>query len=199
MTEKLLTILNMPLIPIYLGAFNVPNITTIPSFIKAHDFKTPKHLAEYLLYLDSNPEAYAKYHLWRKDASLFSEEYLNLIKFKFPSSAELKAYPKGNHAIRQAECCRLCNLPFIDMMIEKRTQADLITPTLTLEQINREFFGGGMYKRPGPKARIDADDASPPVPSDDEPPIEDDENHEKAEENREEAKESVWERTDNGA
>jgi hypothetical protein len=154
-SEKLFTVLNMPLLPVYFGALNVPNITTIPSFIKAADFKSVRALAEYLLYLDSNPEAYARYHLWRTDTSLFTEEYLETIKRKFPSQTELKPYFRlGKGAIRTSGCCRLCNLEFMDEQIARRTDADLIQHTLSQVQINNEFFGGKLHHRPGPHARL---------------------------------------------
>jgi len=38
----------------------------LPSFIVASDFETPKHLAEYLKFLDKNDEEYLKYFEWRK-------------------------------------------------------------------------------------------------------------------------------------
>jgi hypothetical protein len=154
-SEKLFTVLNMQLLPVYMGAMNVPNITKVPSFIKAHDYNSPKELAEYLLYLDSHPEAYARYHLWRKDTSLFTEDYLELVKRKFPGQQELRFYKSGKGVLRTAGCCRLCNLPFLDEEIAKRTDKDLVQHILSKEQIDKEFFGGSLHHRPGQKARLD--------------------------------------------
>jgi hypothetical protein len=159
-SEKLFTVLNMQLLPVYFGAVNVPNITKVPSFIKAHDFKSPKELSEYLLYLDSNPEAYARYHLWRKDNSLFTEDYLELVKRKFPGQQELRSYHSGKSVLRTAACCRMCNLPFMDEQIARRTDADLVQHTFSQEQINHEFFGGKLNHRPGQKAKLEAPPAA---------------------------------------
>ena len=36
------------------------------SYIDVRDFKSPKHLAEYLLYLDKNDDEYMSYFKWKK-------------------------------------------------------------------------------------------------------------------------------------
>ena len=36
------------------------------SYIDVRDFKSPKHLAEYLLYLDKNDDEYMSYFEWKK-------------------------------------------------------------------------------------------------------------------------------------
>jgi len=63
-------------IPVYRGAKNIYEFAPGKhSFINAHDFATPKDLANYLLYLDGNQTAYDEYFNWRKDP--LSKEYLD--------------------------------------------------------------------------------------------------------------------------
>ena len=156
-SEKLFTVLNMQLLPVYLGARDVPNITLTPSFIHVFDFKTPKHLAEYLLYLDANPEAYEAYHLWRKDTSYFDHRYLEIVKYQFPSQGELKVYHHRDQANRAAACCRLCNLEFLDDRIKERTESSMLHTRLQPEKINHLLFAGMMHRRPGPGHVLDAE------------------------------------------
>ena len=42
-------------------------------FINALDFASPKHLADYLLYLDKNLTAYNSYFKWKKHVSFRSQ------------------------------------------------------------------------------------------------------------------------------
>ena len=57
------------------------NIFKIPKsgFINAIDFETPKHLADYLVYLDNNREAYNAYFEWKQNV-IFNKplKYTNL-------------------------------------------------------------------------------------------------------------------------
>lgn len=67
-TEKYWGALKLGIVPIVLGGGNYSNSElAIPgSFINALDFKSVKELADYLEYLDSNQQAYSKYHEWRR-------------------------------------------------------------------------------------------------------------------------------------
>ena len=49
------------------------------AYINVNDFKTPKELADYLLYLDTNPEAYNFYFKWKKYAQFYKEVYFSPI------------------------------------------------------------------------------------------------------------------------
>ena len=42
----------------------------LDSFMFAEDYETPKELAEYLKYLNSNDDEYRKYFRWREDGSM---------------------------------------------------------------------------------------------------------------------------------
>ena len=66
-TEKFLKILNFDTIPVVRGGANYSKLFPVETFINTADFKSAKHLAKYLLYLDKNDAAYAKL-LERKSA-----------------------------------------------------------------------------------------------------------------------------------
>lgn len=42
-------------------------------FVDAREFESPKHLADYLMYLDKNRTAYNSYFKWKKHVSFESE------------------------------------------------------------------------------------------------------------------------------
>lgn len=59
--------LSSGLVPIVWGPTksDVEAVAPLNSFIHTEDFKSPKHLVEYLNYLDTNHTAYMEYHKWR--------------------------------------------------------------------------------------------------------------------------------------
>jgi alpha-1,3-fucosyltransferase len=65
-TEKFYIPLTHYIVPIVYGGSNYSDFAPPGSFIDVRDFKTPKHLAEYLKFLDKNRTAYEKYFEWRK-------------------------------------------------------------------------------------------------------------------------------------
>jgi len=141
-TEKLLFVLNVPVLPIYLGALNVPNITTIPSYIKASDFRSPKHLADYMLYLDANPDEYMKYHAWRKDASHFNKEYLEILQNRVAGPEELSYFKdkKFPRFPRTAQCCRLCDENFVKYATETRSSKSFVGHSMSCSEIEKTFY-----------------------------------------------------------
>lgn len=162
-SEKLFTVLNLNLVPVYMGGNrNVVNITTLPSMINVYDFATPQKLAEYLMFLDSNPDEYAKYHAWRTADEPFTREYLELVKNKFPGQEELRLYGRERMSNRAAVCCRLCNQQYTAQLQKQRDMP--IYRDLDVDEINKQLFAGGMFKRPGPEQMI----APPKIPS---PPL----------------------------
>ena len=66
-SEKLHRPLSNSAIPVVIGTKDVHKIAPPHSYIDVRDFKSPKDLAEYLLYLDKNHTAYMSYFHWRKD------------------------------------------------------------------------------------------------------------------------------------
>lgn len=71
-TEKFFRVFNtkMSLVPIVMGAANYSKIAPQHSYINVKDFKSPKHLANYIKYLISNEDAYLDYFWWRMFYSL---------------------------------------------------------------------------------------------------------------------------------
>ena len=64
--EKLKNALRKFIIPLVYAAKNVHKIAPPHSYIDVRDFKSPKDLAEYLLYLNSNDTEYTSYLSWKK-------------------------------------------------------------------------------------------------------------------------------------
>ena len=140
--------LNLPVVPVYYGALNVPNVTTTPSFIKASDFEAPRLLAKYLDYLDQNDEAYMKYHEWRFDSSgsHFESEYLEKMARKVAGPDELMFY-RDRHVKRfprAAQCCRLCDEGYVQEQAEWRREnldKTLVAQRMPKDRIGETFFG----------------------------------------------------------
>lgn len=65
------------IVPVVLGARQQDYLHMAPpgSYIYAHDFKSPKHLAEYLNFLDKNPKAYNQYFAWKTRGSFIDTKY----------------------------------------------------------------------------------------------------------------------------
>ena len=66
-TEKFWLCLRDKIVPVVLGPKMADYEKVAPphSFIHVDNFTSPKHLADYIKYLDKNDEAYYKYHMWR--------------------------------------------------------------------------------------------------------------------------------------
>lgn len=141
-TEKLFFALNVPVVPIYLGALNVPNVTVTHSFIKASDFKSPRELSQYLLHLDANEEEYMKYHSWRKSARSFTQEYLDSLANKVAGPEELLSYRSlFKRYPRTAQCCRLCDENYVKYAASTKSSKSLVGAILSGDAIQRRFFG----------------------------------------------------------
>ena len=55
------------MIPVVYGGADVHRVAPPHSYIDVRDFKSPKHLAEYLIHLDKNDEEYFSYFKWKQD------------------------------------------------------------------------------------------------------------------------------------
>lgn len=53
-------------VPIVMGGADYKALAIPNSYIDVQDFASPKHLADYLLYLDANDTAYGEYFIWKK-------------------------------------------------------------------------------------------------------------------------------------
>lgn len=60
-TEKLWKVMGVDVVPIVMGAVTYGNILPKNSFIDVRDYDSPKHLADYLHYLNNNDAAYNQY------------------------------------------------------------------------------------------------------------------------------------------
>ena len=66
-TEKLLYVLTLPIVPITLGLVNYSKYLPPHSHIDVRDHKSPRHLAKYLYHLHNHPEEYRAYFTWKKE------------------------------------------------------------------------------------------------------------------------------------
>lgn len=141
-TEKLFYVLNFPILPVYYGALNVPNITIVPSFIKVSDFSSPKALAAYLVFLDSNPNEYMKYHAWRTDPTLYDPEYLEHLQYRVAGPDELLYFKnkKFDRFPRTAQCCRLCDENYVKYAAETRSKYSIVPHSMAPGEIKKRFF-----------------------------------------------------------
>ena len=67
MTEKLYRALDAGVVPIVYGGADYSQYAPPQSYINVADFKSPRDLADYLRFLDSNEAMYLKYFEWKKD------------------------------------------------------------------------------------------------------------------------------------
>ena len=74
-TEKLLRPLLINVVPVVYGSNDVYKVAPPHSYIDVRDFKSPQHLAQYLLYLNNHHTAYMSYFLWKKHYQVFPGTY----------------------------------------------------------------------------------------------------------------------------
>ena len=65
--EKLFRPLDTFVVPVVYGGKDVHKVAPPHSYIDVRDFKSPKHLAKYLLYLDKNDAEYMSYFKWKEN------------------------------------------------------------------------------------------------------------------------------------
>jgi Glycosyltransferase family 10 (fucosyltransferase) C-term/Fucosyltransferase, N-terminal len=84
-TEKLCDPLIAGSVPVYLGAPNVEEFAPGDHcYINVADYHGPKHLAEYLLRLDAQPEKYDEYLAWKQKE--LRPNFLEMIQSQSPSA-----------------------------------------------------------------------------------------------------------------
>ena len=66
-TRKLWLTLRQGTVPVVLGAADYLDFLPVGSFLDVRDFSSPKALAEHLLYLDTDADAYRQFFEWRKE------------------------------------------------------------------------------------------------------------------------------------
>ena len=70
-TEKLYHHIGCGIVPIVMGGAKYQKILPQYSYLNVNDFKSPKELADYLLYLDRNDEKYLEYFEWTKSVNYY--------------------------------------------------------------------------------------------------------------------------------
>ncbi|XP_037554306.2 alpha-(1,3)-fucosyltransferase C-like [Dermacentor silvarum] len=90
-TEKLYNALRHDIIPVVFGGANYSQVAPRNSYIDALSFKSPRHLAKYLIKLSKNYTEYAAYYTWKDHYYVppSPEPYCELCK-KLQSRAELQ-------------------------------------------------------------------------------------------------------------
>ena len=73
-TEKLTSSLRHDFLPVTYSWINDSHVFPPHSYINALDFKSVKHLADYLIQLDENEEEYLKYFEWKKDYEMVGND-----------------------------------------------------------------------------------------------------------------------------
>ena len=113
-----------------------------PSFIKASDFRSPADLANYLLFLDSNPFEYDKYKSWRFLPNPFTEEYLAALKYRVPGPLESSLYSNYTYPQRTTACCRLCDENYVKWATaERKLSPNKYSHKLRETEIESKYFG----------------------------------------------------------
>jgi hypothetical protein len=140
-TEKLFDTLALDILPVYYGALDAPNVTVLPSFVRASDFSSPTKLAQHLLFLDGNNEAYEAYFTWKRTSPdvAFDPKYLDLLAKQWAGPLEHRlTREQGIHNVRRAAaCCRLCNKEFVSNAPEFRP----VPRYWTRAEIQKVFYG----------------------------------------------------------
>lgn len=96
-TEKLFAPIRQFVIPIAFGGANYERFVPPKSIIDANGFPDVEKLANYLLYLDNNPEEYVKYFWWRQFYTVEREEAISrfcalCVKLHEPASLSKEQY-----------------------------------------------------------------------------------------------------------
>ena len=77
-TEKFFRTLTLGIVPVVMGGANYTKMAPPKSYIHVNDFETPKHLADYLLFLDKKEDDYQSYFWWKVSDRFDQFNYLEL-------------------------------------------------------------------------------------------------------------------------
>ena len=97
-------------VPVVLATKDIRKIAPPHSYIDVRDFKSPKHLAEYLLHLDKNETAYLSYFDWRKDYTVVAgkrssiDVFCHLCRYMHTNNTARVAKNFRDWFFRQSEC-----------------------------------------------------------------------------------------------
>ncbi|GAB6020482.1 hypothetical protein CHUAL_003171 [Chamberlinius hualienensis] len=93
-TEKWANIVHYNIVPVVMGGADYKSFAPPHSYISVHDFKSPRHLAEYLMLLDSNDTLYNEYLAWKSSCEVYdnSKLFCDLCEKLHDSSLPPKSY-----------------------------------------------------------------------------------------------------------
>jgi len=114
-TEKFFKVLDFDLIPIVLGGNIYSKMAPAKSYIDVQQFETPKHLAQYLQYLDGNIKAYAEYFEWKRyfKVNWWSKIFCQLCKSLNDATMPQKTYTNLTEWwVKESHCITKGNFPW---------------------------------------------------------------------------------------
>lgn len=120
-TEKFFETLEFDVVPIIMSYSSHKEYVPKSAFINIFDFKSPKHLAEYLIYLDKNKTAYNEYFEWKRYVKFDTKKILS--GFLCEMCIQLHLEDKGVVQVRNKELKNLskrfglsenCKQPYYD-------------------------------------------------------------------------------------
>ena len=101
-TEKLYRTLLLETLPVVLGAADYKAVLPEKSYIDVRDFKSPKHLAEYLKVLSANVTLYGEYFQWKKKHEIVTHltpsttcdfcQYLHKTRYAKPHTVNMNKF-----------------------------------------------------------------------------------------------------------
>ena len=112
-TEKFFNTLSYDVVVVTLGGGDYTKFIPKSGFIDARNFKTPKHLALYLEYLDKNKTAYNEFFQWKKFINVLRKNENLLIK----SNDEAVITYQKDKVVLAGFLCEMC----IQLNLERAT------------------------------------------------------------------------------
>ncbi|KAL7647901.1 UNVERIFIED_CONTAM: hypothetical protein RMT77_001511 [Armadillidium vulgare] len=114
-TEKFFNVLLLNIIPVVFGAGDYAAISPPHSYIDARNFASPKKLAEYLLYLSRNEEAYMEYFKWKEHYISSNTRLAEMVTYchlcqKLHEDKEEKIYSDMKDWFNSHSHCKYCTL-----------------------------------------------------------------------------------------
>jgi len=104
-TEKFYLALNSNLVPVVYGCVKYSTLAPPHSFIDVRQFESIEKLAQYLLFLDKNPEKYEKYFEWKQKYKVVTKTIREdvwcsvcekIVRSKLQTWKDRKSYPDIN-------------------------------------------------------------------------------------------------------
>lgn len=104
-TEKVWKRLRQGIVPIVLGKGNYLKELPLNSYIDVKDFKSPRHLADFLRKVMASKELYSSYHKWRKTQVISNPNLLcATCKFAYDTLGKQQVVPDVNQIWSNNSC-----------------------------------------------------------------------------------------------